>query len=311
MRDASVASSRLRLALDAGIVGAFLLLALAPWDVLVSQKIDLVNMLGPPSSAHPLGTDNLGRDLLGRLAAAVRGGVLPLWGGVLVGCMAGGTAALVAIVAQARGPLARGATAVVDALTAALASIPVGLLAFAWAAWQERAGLLPVLGSLSGLFAARTYLELRDLHRRDVRLGYWTAHAALGGSLWQRVTRYGLLSGWLRPLATTLGFHLRAAVAIEASLSYLGFGLQEPQASFGNMLASHFDLYLKGHWSVLAAIVACLAATAAFPASVVRLADAGQALVATRALRQRQARHPSPRTAAPLSPPAASPPAAG
>jgi len=68
-----------------------------------------------------------------------------------------------------------------------------------------------------------------------------------------------------------LGFQLRVAVAAEASLSFLGFGIQEPQPSFGNMLSSHFDLYLKGHWSVLLVIVGGLALAALFPASLAAL----------------------------------------
>ena len=50
-------------------------------------------------------------------------------------------------------------------------------------------------------------------------------------------------------------FHMKMAVVIEASLSYLGFGVQEPQASFGNMLASHFELYLRGQWQIMLLIV--------------------------------------------------------
>jgi ABC-type dipeptide/oligopeptide/nickel transport system permease subunit len=71
----------------------------------------------------------------------------------------------------------------------------------------------------------------------------------------------------------SLGFHLRTAVAIEASLSYLGFGIQEPSPSFGNMLAAHFDLYLKGQWYVLGILVLWLGVTAAFPQAVLTLSQ--------------------------------------
>ncbi len=263
-------------AADLLVILAFLALALGPWARLYGERMDLAHMLAGPSAAHPLGTDNMGRDLLVRVAAAIREGVLPLWGGVLVGTAAGLALGVLALLARARRG-ARPFLRAVDLGAALLASVPVGLVAFGWAAWNERAGLTPVLGSLASLFAVRAYLEVRDLDRHDQNLGYWQAHAALGGTLFSRIWRYGVRGGWARPLVSMLGFNLRVAVAIEASLSYLGFGIQEPKASFGNLLSAHFDLYLKGHWQILLLIVAVLAITAAFPASAASLALARRA----------------------------------
>lgn len=255
---------------DVVVVGAFVALAVGPWGRLFGERMDLAHMLAAPSMLHPLGSDNMGRDLLVRFAAALRQAVLPLWCGVLLGTSLGVCFGLVAVIVRENRSL-RGLTRGVDFLAAVLASIPIGLVAFAWAAATEGAGLLPVLVSLACLFAVRGYLEIRDLDRHDQNLAFWQAHAALGGSLRTRVWRYGVCSGWTRALVRMLGFNLRVAVAIEASLSYLGFGIQEPRSSFGNLLAAHFDLYLKGQWQILLMIVAVLALTAAFPGSLVGL----------------------------------------
>jgi peptide/nickel transport system permease protein len=254
---------------DGAVVVSFLLLVLIPFG-LAPEKIELSNMLGLPSFAHPLGTDNLGRDLLLRISSAITGGVLPLWLGVIVGSLGG---ALLAIVMTLSGQyrMATPITASTRAIATVIAAIPVGVVAFGWAAVQQKAGIIPVLVSLSTLFAVRTYLQICDLYSHDKRLGYWEAHASMGGSLAGRVWRYGIKGEWKWALLESLGFHLRAAVAIEASLSYLGFGLQEPQASFGNMLASHFDVYLKGNWTILIIIVITLAVSAAFPVSCANL----------------------------------------
>ena len=265
--------SRMHGAVDAGLVAIFFLLVATPWSEFVANGIDLSHILSGPSSLHPLGSDVLGRDLLIRLAAAMRGGVLPLWGGVIAGSFVGLFFGLLAAIGRDRqNRVARIAVIAADGVAGAVASVPVGIAAFAWAATFEGAGIVPVLLTLASLFAVRTYLQIRDLSRHDAGLAYWQAHVALGGSSLARLWRYGVLGGWRRPLIEGLSFHLGVAVAIEASLSYLGFGIQEPAASFGNMMAAHFDLYLKGHWQVLATILGVFAITAAFPSAFGRLA---------------------------------------
>lgn len=246
-------------------LGGFALLAVVPWASIVSAEFNLTNMLATPSIAHPLGTDNLGRDLLVRLSEAVKYSVMPIWLGVLISSLLGCFLGVFSI--QWR--ILKSMSPMVDLsrlLATVVVSIPVGLMAFSWAALGEQTGLVPVMCSICLVFALRNYLMICDLYRHDEHKGFWQAHASIGGRLGHRLWRYGVLGEWKWPLLDALGFHLKAAVAIEASLSYLGFGIQEPTASFGNMLASHFDLYLKGHWYVLIVIVCSLALCAAIPA---------------------------------------------
>jgi ABC-type dipeptide/oligopeptide/nickel transport system permease subunit len=174
---------------------------------------------------------------------------------------------------------ARRAVSALDAAMALACGLPVGVVAFAWAAFREEAGLVAVMASLAPLAGALAYLRLRDLARRDAALAYWEAHRAAGGSLADRVLRYGIAGAWRAPLLALLGFLLRVAVAVEAALSYLGFGVVEPQASFGNILAAHFELYLRGEWRVLAVVAAALALAAAFPSA---LLEVGAALARSR-----------------------------
>jgi len=263
-----------RMTHNGAVLAAFTALVLVPWAWSgQAMRVSLAQTLEGPSWVHPLGTDNLGRDLLARLGDAAAGAVLPLWAVVVAASVVGLALALAAILAEERG---RAAVRVFDTVAVLAAAVPVGLAAFGWAAWRERAGLGPVMLALGVLFAVRTYLQVRDLHRHDRYLAFWTAHVALGGGLATRLWRYGVLGGWREALLDGLGFHLRAAVAIEASLSYLGFGVEEPHASFGNMLASHLDLYLNGHWYVLAVVATALALAAAFPPCLVRVFGRGE-----------------------------------
>jgi peptide/nickel transport system permease protein len=257
-------------AVDTGIVVLFLVLVVIPWGLFIDNRVELTHVLAGWSMQHPLGTDNLGRDLLVRLAEAVRTAVLPLWLGVIAGT-AGGIALAVLMILSRQLPLGPSIASFLRIAAVVIASIPVGIVAFAFSALAEKAGIVPVLTTLSGFFMIRTYLTVTDFYSRDQKLGYWQAHAALGGRLIARIWRYGIIGEWSRPLCDTLSFHLRAAVAIEAALSYLGFGLQEPQPSFGNMLASHFDRYLKGDVMIVMLIIAVLAVTAAFPSSFVMM----------------------------------------
>jgi ABC-type dipeptide/oligopeptide/nickel transport system permease subunit len=159
----------------------------------------------------------------------------------------------------------------VDIAAVSLATIPAGVMAFAWGAVRERVDLLGVMWTLGILFAVRMYLLVRDLDRRDQKLGYWTAHEALGGTTLSRIWHYGIRGGWSGELMESLWLNLRVAVAIEAAVSYLGFGVAEPAPSFGNMLATHFDYYLKGHVGVVIPIILGLALTAMVPGAFVRM----------------------------------------
>ena len=268
-----MASRTVRLTIDFFVVAAIAALVVLPWDMWFTSKISLSSMSLPPSWSHPFGTDNLGRDLLVRSSEALRYAVAPLWGGVVVATIGGLLAATGALLMRASraghkavAPLQIGATI--------LASVPIGIVAFTWAVWWESGGLLPVLFSLMALFAVRVFLQTMDLFEQDRKLGYWDAHSAMGGTVLTRIWRYGLCGTWKWRLLDGVGFHLRAAVAIEASLSYLGFGIQEPTASFGNMLASHFDSYLKGDFTSLIVIVVMLSLAAGFPASLLSALNA-------------------------------------
>ena len=67
-------------------------------------------------------------------------------------------------------------------------------------------------------------------------------------------------------------FHTSATTfIIEVSLSYLGFGVQEPNPSFGNMFKSHFDLILRGDFYTVFVIVGFMIITLAVPKIIFNL----------------------------------------
>lgn len=226
----------------------------------MSHKPDLAKINQGISWAHPLGFDNLGRDLLIRVAAALRSAVLPLWGAVSLGAILGGLLGWLANLCPSQRLVSS-----LDAVMMAICSLPVGVVAFAWAALREQTGLFAVMASLAPLAGALFFLRIRDLMQRDEHLAFWQAHIATGGTRGDRLWRYGICGAWSGLLSQLLGFLLRVAVAVEAALSYLGFGVAEPQPSLGNILAAHFERYLRGDWRVLAIVALALALAATIP----------------------------------------------
>jgi peptide/nickel transport system permease protein len=254
------------------IVAAFLLLLLVPWSSLFSSKVSLLHQLEWPSGSHWLGTDNLGRDLLVRLSAAVRETVVPLWGGVIVMVMTGTTLAAVLCAGSRKVAWLQHMT---DAALSGAAGIPVALFAFCLAVTFETNQMWMVVLSVGLILSVHSFLFLRGLYARSEKLGYWQSHEALGGTRFGRILHYGISGDWFRDLMANLAFYLKVAVTVEASLSYLGFGVQEPQPSFGNMLASHFDSYMRGNWLGLVVITAGLVLCASAPSALVRICRSG------------------------------------
>ena len=255
---------------DIGATALFCILALVPWAHWLSDKINLQSMNAMPSWQHPLGTDVMGRDLLVRLGQAASKAVWPLWFAVTLASALGIALALLTL-SSTEYRVPRSTWLALEGIAAVLASIPVTVTTFLWAAFFEQAGATSVITSLCLVFTARAFLHIKNLFRQDSKLAYWTAHEAMGGRTLKRLWRYGVSSSWAPDLLNGLSLNLRVAVTVEASLSYLGFGMQEPEASFGNILATHFDGYLKGHWWVLTMTILALAVTASAPQAAVRL----------------------------------------
>lgn len=252
----------IRLASDLLVIVAFLLLAVVPWGAFFTSKVSLLQQLEWPSASHLLGTDNLGRDLLVRISDAVTYAVLPLWLGVSAFSLVGMLLAL-AYLSYGRKNVFFQAT--IDFLFSASAAIPVVLLSFLLAVFFETTRLWMVIVSVGFILSIHSFLFIKGLYLKSEHLGYWQAHAACGGTPRSRILNYGMLSHWMPDILSNMAFYLKVAITVEASLSYLGFGVQEPHPSFGNMLASHFDSYMRGNWFVLVVIAGALIISAYAP----------------------------------------------
>ncbi len=231
-----------RVLVSGGMILFLILVALlAPivgrYDPLVSQPADAIQ---PPSPAHWLGTDDLGRDMLARVIWGARVSLavgmiavgIGLTSGLLLGLLAGWRGGLVDLM------IMRG----IDALLA----FPGLLLAIA-----ITSALGPNLRNAMiaiGIVAIPVYTRLTrgqvlQLRSRE----YIEAARALGASDWRIVFRH-LLPNILNPLIVQASLSVAFAILAEASLSFLGLGVQPPTPTWGSDI-NHARAYLtNGFW---------------------------------------------------------------
>ena len=234
----------------ATVLIGFLILSFGMWETFYSVKVSLSDMNTAMSRAHPFGTDQLGRDLLARYSVAVRHTVLPLW---ITGFLAFFAAIILAsgtyiLEERVFGKILK---RFVGILSSFVLAFPFSVIVFAVSVYFEGISLSGIL--LSGFFYIffKTFIKTIRMIEESRYLGYWEMHESLGGSRWERFFKYGVLNDFKSSLAAELVFSLQLLVAAEVTLSYLGFGVAEPDPSLGNILASNIESALKGEPRIL------------------------------------------------------------
>ena len=216
---------------------------------------DLMARFEPPSAAHPLGTDDLGRDILLRLLFGARVSLAVGLAAALAATVIGTTAG---VIAAWRGGVADAAIMRLADFMLALPTLP--LLVLLAAADPSRIGL-PARGEATGdvlrivailaLFGwvgvarlARA-AALATLSRDHVR-----AARALGATE-ARILRRHVLPALLPPIAVATALAVAGAILAESTLSFLGLGISPPAPSWGNMLANAQDLVFSAPWAAV------------------------------------------------------------
>ncbi len=213
------------------LITLFVLLALfAPWLAPADPAhIDLAHRLTPPSAHHLFGTDELGRDVLSRvlfgarisLAVAAAVVLLSLTLGLVFGSLAGfygGWLDTVLTVYLGNAFLALPGILLAVAVVAFLGpTVPDLILALALPAWVGYARL--VRAQVAGVREREFVQAARSLGASDLRL----------------LTR-SILPHALQPVLVQATVGMSAAVLAEATLSFLGLGVQAPAATWGAML---------------------------------------------------------------------------
>ena len=194
----------------------------------------------PPGPGHPLGTDDLGRDVLGRLMV---GGRISL----IVGLLAAIIATTIGALYGALSGYAGGAVdSVLMRLVDAVISIPTLFLILFVAALAA-----PTVTTLILAIALTSWLVPARLVRGEAltlrNLDFVRMVRVLGGGPGRAVTRH-VLPNTISTLAVNATFQVADAILIIATLSFLGLGPRPPAANWGGMLSGGLDTLYSGYW---------------------------------------------------------------
>ena len=212
------------------IVGLMSLGAIfAPWIAPFDPEFINVNvLLQPPSSTHLMGTDALGRDVFSRI---LFGGRVSLW----VGFVAVGIATSIGLVlGLVAGYFGRIVDEVIMRGVDVMLCFPSFFLILAVIAFLEPSltNIMIVIGLTGWMGVARLVrAETLTIRERDYVLAARAAGAGPGRIIFRHI-----LPNAVAPVLVSATLGVAGAILTESALSFLGLGVQPPDASWGNML---------------------------------------------------------------------------
>ncbi len=217
-------------AIGAAVVVLMLLVAVtAPWLAPYNPvAVDFGGMLAAPSAKHWLGTDAFGRDVLSRLIYGSQTALIVGFGAALIGATAGAVLGVGSAYFGGRIDL------YLQRLMDIFLSFPLIILALAMVAILGNslpnvitAITIPMIPR-SALVSRSSALAIREMPYVDAARAAGFGHA--------RIMLRHMLPNVMAPYLIMLTAFLGQAILLEASLSFLGLGVQEPTAAWGLML---------------------------------------------------------------------------
>ncbi len=209
---------------------------LSPYD---PDTIDRHHVLRSPDIHHPLGTDDLGRDVLSRMIFGARISLA-------VGFVAVGIATIIGMILGALSGYYSGWTdRIIMRFIDIMLSIPTFFLILAVIAFIGSSiwNIMIVIGLTSWMSVARLVrAEFLSLKEREFVL----AARAIGASDLSIIFRHVMINS-MAPVLVSAVLGVAGAVLVESALSFLGIGVQPPTPSWGNILSLGKD-YIELAW---------------------------------------------------------------
>ena len=216
------------------VVSLFIVSMLAPWiSPYDPGEINLQMVLASPSAAHPLGTDQLGRDVLSRM----------IWGSRIslkVGFVAVGIAVVIgAILGAMAGYYGRWIDAVVMRFVDVMFCFPSFFLILAVIAFLE-----PSIWNIMIVIGVTGWMGITRLVRADfvsLREREFVQAARCIGANDFRIIFVHILPNAMASILVAATLGVAGAILTESALSFLGIGVQPPTPSWGNILTAGKD----------------------------------------------------------------------
>jgi len=212
---------------------------LSPYDPAAFERMQLA----PPGSTHWLGTDEIGRDVLSRLLFGARSSLLVGWLAVVIAISIGTVVGLVA--GWGGGVVDAVAMRSVDLLLA-FPRLFLALLVIAF--WGPSAWLVTVVLGLTGWMTTARLVRAQVLALRDRE--FIVAARAVGMPVRRLLWRH-LLPQCTGTIVVAATLMLGNTILAESALSFLGLGVQVPDASWGGMLNEARGVWRSAWWLAL------------------------------------------------------------
>jgi peptide/nickel transport system permease protein len=242
-----------------GLLGAVIVLTLlvlavgAPWIAPRNPlQVDIVNQMQEPGPEFWLGTDQSGRDVLSRIIWGARASISVASIAVIIGMLGGVSLGLMA-------GFYRGGW--IEQITMrfleAIAAIPiliwaialVGIFGVADTHWGPfTVGSELKLSVLLGILYIPTLARVTYTTAAVESQAYYVLARRLQGTSSLRIVLSDVLPNCLSPVIVQSTLLLAIGIVIEASVSFVGLGVQPPTPSWGNMLAEARNYLMSGDW---------------------------------------------------------------
>jgi peptide/nickel transport system permease protein len=234
--------------LKAGVLTAIVIVLMSLtsffWTPYDYNSINHENRLSRPSAKHIFGTDNFGRDIFSRIMAGGRNSLIVAVCTVFTAASAGSILGLLA------GYLGGITDAVIMRIIDTVNSFPGIILALFMIAVLDN-GPFTLFTALFILFIPSYTRIMRTGAMQYKNTAFVQAERIMGAGF-LRITLVHILPNLAVPLLSASALGLSNAILAEASMSYLGMGIQPPQPSWGRMLYESQTYFFTSPWCALA-----------------------------------------------------------
>lgn len=204
------------------------------------NEVDLGRTLLKPSAEHYFGTDNVGRDYFARTLHGGRVSLLIGFAAMLISIAVG------TIIGAIAGYFGGMVDEVLSRFTDLILSLPLFyiMIVVFMLLQPGTTGVVVLIGLTSWMTVTRL---VRGLFLKERQQDYVVAAQALGAPSSRIMWRH-LLPNVLGPIIVTASFRVGDSILLESSLSFLGLGIQPPQATWGNMIIGAHTYLFNAPW---------------------------------------------------------------